>query len=534
VLLLLASATAAQSAPLAPNPQDSNDSKPSVTAEDVRQLREALAAQQKQIAEQQAKIDALAKQLQAQQRHAPNLGEIASTTPMIPAGTATADASLPANLGQEQKSPAKAPSASDSIVLANGKIKLGAVAYADWGIYPQTGFGPVFLDTPHTYPGPGNDGYNAFNLNRTYINILYSPTDWVTFRITPDIYRDVNSAGGQKLGTTSGVGATSNGSLNFRLKYGYAEFTKIFSGAFKEDNFRAGQQTNPLIDWEEGLYGYRFVSLVPWNFISLSSTYTGVSLNGPIKGSNGKQYLDYQIGVFNNSNFHQYELAETKTVMARASFYPMGTSSKYQGVGLTGFIDYGYNNAAPDTNSQTPVVRAAALVHYQSPHNGGQIAFEYDYGRNAFSTGNLFGGSAPLDLVGLGTTQYAGMSKLASAILAGRSTKQQSFDVFGHINIPNSKVALFGLYQFFQPNTNIPDDPLDFHRLVAGISYRVNKNVRLAIDSQDVLYKHSQFIYPAATLATFNPALAAANPGGIANAVPPSVKALFLNMEFTF
>ena len=173
-------------------------------------------------------------------------------------------------------------------------------------------------------------------------------------------------------------------------------------------------------------------------------------------------------------------------------------------------------------------------MHYQSAHNGGQIAFEYDFGRNAFSTGNLFGGSAPADLVGLGATQFAGLSNLAKSILAGRSTKQQGFDIFGHINIPHSKFAVFGTYQFFQPNTDVPTNPLDFHRSVAGISYQVNSHVRLALDNQNVIYRRTQFTYPAADIARFDPALAAANPGGIPNAVPKSVKAIFANMEFVF
>jgi hypothetical protein len=509
---------------------------------ELNELRASVTAQQKQLEAQKKQIETLTGQFAAQQAEnvlrqnqavsrLDELGMVASSTAM-PVVHEREPAEAPSAQSVPQTD--RPPKASDSIVLAQGKIKLGATAYADWSIYPQTGFGPAFLDTPHTYPGPANDGYNGFNLNRTYINMLFSPTDWVTFRITPDIYRDVIGGPGQALSGTSGIGATPNGSLNFRLKYGYAEFTKLFGGAAKEDNLRFGQQTNPLIDWEEGLWGYRFVSLVPWNFISLSSTYTGVSLNGPIKGSNGQQYLDYQVGVFNNSNFHQYELGETKTVMARASLYPFGASSKYEGLGMTGFIDYGYNNAAPDTNSKTPVVRTAAILSYQSPHNGAHIAFEYDFGRNAFSTGNLFGGSSPPDLVGLGTTSYAGMSNLAKAVLAGRSVKQQGYDVFGHISLGTSKWALFSLYQFFQPNTNVPGNPFDFHRVVVGISYTANKNVRIALDSQNVLYSHDQFTYPASALASFSSSLAAANPGGIPNAVPPSVKAVFVNMEFTF
>jgi hypothetical protein len=179
-------------------------------------------------------------------------------------------------------------------------------------------------------------------------------------------------------------------------------------------------------------------------------------------------------------------------------------------------------------------MRTAALAHYTSPHNGYQLAFEYDFGRNAFSLGNLFSGAGPQDAFGLGITPYAGMTDLAGSVLAGTHTQQKGFDFFGHADIPGTKFTLFGMYEFFQPNTNVPSNPLDFHRFIAGINYTYNKHLRFAVDSQNVLYARSQFTYPASSIAQFDPKLAAANPGGIPNAVPPDVQAIFLNMEFSF
>jgi hypothetical protein len=538
VLVLVAQAVAGEAPKLTTAPARGDSSKPVDVSDLARELQSMKAA----LKAQQAKIESLEQQLNERNQAEVEPSAVApdarqpsfavptldvnsraaspakddESAPSVQHGTEVRTASLssppptavPAQASQATSTPPQ--QASNTINLAQGKLQIGAVVYADWGIYPQTGFGPAFLDTPHTYPGPGNDGYNAFNLNRTYVNFLYRPADWITFRVTPDIYRD-----------------TVTGNLNLRLKYGYGEFHKIFGGAMQDDNIRFGQQPNPLVDWDEALYGYRFVSLVPWNFISLSSTYTGVSQNGPIKGSNGKQYLDYQLGVFNNANFHQIELAENKTVMARASLYPMGASSRFDGLGLTGFIDYGYNNQIPSSRS-IPVVRASALVHYMSPHNGAQIAFEYDFGRNAMSAGNLFGGS------GSPTATFADANVLAGAILGMQDARQQGYDVFGHVNLGPTKWALFGLYQDWQPNTKVPDNPLDFRRVVAGMSYTFNKNVRLAVNSQDVLYKKKQFTYPIATLASFSPATATNYPAGVPNAVPPSVKAVFMNMEFTF
>ncbi|MGE5725899.1 MAG: hypothetical protein ACM34G_12025, partial [Acidobacteriota bacterium] len=236
---------------------------------------------------------------------------------------------------------------------------------------------------------------------------------------------------------------------------------------------------------------------------------------------------------FNDANFHQFNQSETKTGMARVSFYPFGATSRYEGLGITGFVDYGYGNVTPDSSNHV-VERMAGLVHYTSPHNGYQLAAEYDFGRNAFSLGNLFSGAGPQDAFGLGTTQYAGLTDLAGAILSGTHTRQKGFDVFGHADIPGTKFTLFGMWEYFQPNTNIPSDPIDFDRLIAGINYTYSKHLRFAVDSQNVFYRHSQFTYPASDLAQFSSKLAKANPNGIANAVPPDVQAIFLNMEFSF
>jgi len=550
VLMFAQSNSSAGAAP------DNSKTPAPITEKDVKELRQALAAQQQQIAAQQQQIkqqqemlERLSQKLQERPgssqaspqaasqapRRAPNLGQVASTTPMIPAGAATSTSSAskiaevsegqPGGSGPKQQ-------ASDSIELAGGKVKIGALAYADYAYYYKTGFGPQFL-TQTNFAGAGNDNYSAFEVNRTYLNFVYSPNDFISFRIVPNIYRQFATASNDKVGKVSAVPASADGNLTLRLKYGYAELNTFRNTqAFKDDNIRFGQQMNPLVDWEEGLYGYRYVNLVPWNYLSLSSTYTGASINGPIK-MNGKQYIDYQIGVFNDANFHQFNQSETKTGMARVSFYPFGATSKYDGLGITGFVDYGYGNVPSDTSNHV-VERMAGLVHYTSPHNGYQLAAEYDFGRNAFSLGNLFSGAGPQDAFGLGTTQYAGLTDLATAILSGTHTRQKGFDVFGHADIPNSKFTLFGMWEYFQPNTNIPSDPIDFDRLIAGINYTYNKHLRFAVDSQNVFYRHSQFTYPASDLAQFSSKLAKANPNGIANAVPPDVQAIFLNMEFSF
>ena len=431
-------------------------------------------------------------------------------------------------------SPAGQAKESGPLTLDNGKIKLGATFFGLYRYYTHTGFGPQTLTLLNT-PGPGNGGFNSFDVDRTYINFEFSPTDALTFRVTPNIYRQFSSATGVKLGSTSGTGSTENGNLVLRLKYAYVDYNKPFANSemFGKDKLTFGQQQQPLTDWEEGLYGYRFVNLTPWNYLSLSSTYPGVKLHGPIM-FNGKQYLDYEVGAFNDQSFHAYETGDKKQVMGRLSFYPMGAISKYQGLGFTGFVDYGYKDAAPDTNTKVPITRIAALVHYQSKSGDYGIAGEYDYGRNAFSTGNLFSGSGPADAFGFGPTQYAPFNSMTAALLGGVHTNQRGYDFFGHARLGKSPFYLFGMFEQFNPNTHVTTNPLDFRTVVGGISYKYTKYWQFALDNQNVIYYHKQFAFPAAELATFSQSLAASNPNGIANAVPDSSNAIFFNVLFNY
>ena len=97
-LLLLVSVAAAQSVPTASKAQ-SGSSPASVSADEVRELRAALAAQQKQMEEQQKKIEQQQKNLEElamrlesseTKKSPPNFGEVASTKPIIPAGSISA------------------------------------------------------------------------------------------------------------------------------------------------------------------------------------------------------------------------------------------------------------------------------------------------------------------------------------------------------------------------------------------------------------------------------------------------------------
>jgi hypothetical protein len=458
------------------------------------------------------------------------------------------------------------------------KFKIGTTFYGDYSFYSHTGFGPQFL-TQINPPGPGNNAFNDFDVTRAYFNLLFSPTDDWTFRLTPNIYRTQGAAASaSKFGRVSAVGSNLDGNLGYRLKYAYLDYNKPFKSwapALAEDKITFGQLPNPLIAWEEDLYGFRYVNLVPWNYLSLSSTQTGLSVHGPVKFGE-LQYLDYDFGVYTNASFRQFETTDTKQAMVRGTVYPFGARSRFDGLGITGFYDYGYGNVTPDTTNlfgASPgqrnghLDRIAALVHYTAETWG--LAGEYDDGHNAFNSGNLFSGSGPFDeFSGTGTTPsgssnpttcvsskgvpiascFSAFDALVKAIQNNGASHQRGYAFFGHVQIPTTAFTLFGMFEQFKPNTHVSTNPVDFRRFVVGLEYKWSKNLRFAFDSQNLLYYHEQFSFPAAEANIFGPNIvgplgtapgpvgtkAAPFPVDIPFAVPRDIHAFFLNVEFTY
>jgi hypothetical protein len=474
------------------------------------------------------------------------------------------------------------------------KFRIGALFYGDYRFYTLTGFQPQEL-TQLTNPGPGNNNYNSFDITRTYLNFYFFPTpDW-TLRLTPNMYKTIgcnsqNPPCSDTLGNTS-KGSSSfasnlDGNLGVRMKYAYIQNSSLWKDVpmLKGGTVTLGEQANPLVAWEEDLYGYRFVNLTPWNYLSLSSTQVGIAMQGPVRLMGGeKTYLDYDFGVYDESSFHAYEQSDTKEAMVRGSIYPFGAEWRYQGLGLTGFYNYGWGNTTPD-NMDIPTTlkqtnahfsRIAALLHYSAPM--WNLVGEFDYGNNAFSLANLFSGDGPSDAFGTasgpGITSnnkgsqiltgapltgslscssttpcydafgsYGPQTAVYRAILQNGRARNEGVDFFGHFNIPNTKFSVFGMFQWFMPNDKITEDPLDFQRFIVGVAYQYNEYLRFAIDSQNISYYHNQFGIPVGTAEGFGYTTSTFNGRNvpsiktytIPNLVPSDTHSVFANVEFAY
>jgi hypothetical protein len=423
------------------------------------------------------------------------------------------------------------------------KISVGTLVFADYRFMSHTGFGPAFLDTPQQWPGPGNNSFNAFDISRAYLDFKFTPDDNFMMRVTPDIYSTIASASADAIGKNTGWASQVDANLGLRLKYAYLDYNTFYQkvlkvAAMSEDKFTFGQEQNPLIDWEEALYGFRYVNLIPWNYLSLSSTQLGFSMKGPIK-FHEKQYVDYDFGVFNDANFHQAEQSAYKQVMGRVSIYPCGAKSRFAGLGITGFFDYGYANKTPDQNTGPNnagltghITRVAALMHYTA--ETWAFAGEWDYGHNAFSSGNLFSGSGPIDEFATPAkpTGYKLFDSMVKGVQNNGQAVQMGWDFFGHYDIPHTPFTVFGLFQQFLPNTRAATNPADFQRWVAGVQYLYSKNLRFAIDSQNLSYYHDQFTFPGAELKSLSGRTGA--PVDTPFAVPRDTHAFYLNIEFRY
>ena len=150
---------------------------------ELHQMRDLLEAQAKQLQEQQQKMNQLEEQLKAS-------GSARESLAAAPASAAApaVSSSINATPADTAKSP-QAKAEEKLSDLAYGKVKIGATFYGNFTHYTDTGYAPAFQDLPTTQLAPGNSGLNDFEVTRAYINLFYTPSDHVTLRITPDIYR---------------------------------------------------------------------------------------------------------------------------------------------------------------------------------------------------------------------------------------------------------------------------------------------------------------------------------------------------------
>jgi hypothetical protein len=153
---------------------------------------------------------------------------------------------------------------------------------------------------------------SAFDVGRAYLNITGNISHVVAFRITPDITRETSPT------------PSLNGSLVFRIKYAFAQFN-LDDWMTRGSWARVGIQQTPWVDFEEGIYRYRFQGTVFAERVplptSLSSSDAGASFHYNLP----KNYGDFHVGVYNGENYGKPEVNDQKAFQFRGTVRPLAT-----------------------------------------------------------------------------------------------------------------------------------------------------------------------------------------------------------------
>jgi len=164
----------------------------------------------------------------------------------------------------------------------------------------------TFQTEPDITDAAGNSvNRNAFDVARAYINVTGQISHLVAFRITPDIARESTL-----LGLLPG-NTVPNDSLVFRIKYAYGQFN-LDDWLPRGSWVRLGIQQTPWVDFEEGIYRYRFQGTVFAERIPLPTTMTSADAGVSFHTNIASNYGEVHFGLYNGENYQRVEINQQK------------------------------------------------------------------------------------------------------------------------------------------------------------------------------------------------------------------------------
>jgi len=233
-------------------------------------------------------------------------------------------------------------------------VKLGGVFYGNY----------TYTSKPKITDAEGNlVSANSFDVTRTYINITGNINHIVAFRFTPDISRATGST------------ASNNNSLVYRVKYAFGQFNlDQWTGNWKQTWIRLGANQTPFVDWEEGVYRYRFQGTVFVERVGkLTSSDFGVSFHTNLPDN----YGEIHTGLYNGEGYSGAEPNSRKAFQTRVTLRPLPKGGMLmRGLRLTGFYDKD-NYASKNATTGVEDVRNRFVFEalFEHPH----IVAAYDF-----------------------------------------------------------------------------------------------------------------------------------------------------------
>jgi len=195
-------------------------------------------------------------------------------------------------------------------------IRVGATLYADY----------TYTVSPEATDADGNS-YNpsAFNVTRSYINVTGNLSHLVAFRITPDVTRETAS------------GLALNGSLVFRIKYAFAQ-VNLDDWMERGSWARLGIQQTPWLDFEEGIYRYRFQGTT---FTEREGYLVSADAGASFHYNVPSNYGEVHVGFYNGENYNRLEVNDQKAIQLRGTVRPFANGpAALRGLRVHGFFDW--------------------------------------------------------------------------------------------------------------------------------------------------------------------------------------------------
>ena len=182
--------------------------------------------------------------------------------------------------------------------------------------YPAVTFGVVsFLQ--YAAELHEQDGYNAFDVTRGYLNIQARLSDRIKVRFTPDVRPTTD--------------ASLDRNLALRLEYASLDVQVNDSVAVM-----FGLHEMPWLTYEESVNRYRVLG--PFFSERLGLLPGATDLGASIKASTDT--IDVHVGVYNGEGYGRAEIDKFKSIDGRATFRPFGEDSQLSKVSISGFYQY--------------------------------------------------------------------------------------------------------------------------------------------------------------------------------------------------
>jgi len=343
-----------------------------------------------------------------------------------------------------------------TLTFAGAEVKPEGKVYAHY-YYNVSGY-------PDWYAKYPENDYNGFELSRVYFGAKVKLSDHWDMRATADVAREdsyeleaIDEDEDGVIDSYELVHEKKTGKYGMYIKYAYLNYAP-----FDFFGIRFGQHQTPWIDKASKAWNYRFVAKTLTDKYKFeSSSDLGLSFLGEIPEGFGS----YQIGVFNGEGYKKPEANEGKAFHGRVLLTPLAMLDIDALKGLTIGGSYKWDNKDPDAGHEYSMY--TALLHYFykiTDDMSVNVGFEFAAGHEIPSDD----ADADEEVDSMG---YAGF--LEFAFFKG--------------------LAVFGRYDFYDPNTkNDKDKGIGYqdelNYIVAGISYKPIKYVKLALDYQTTTY----------------------------------------------